>query len=204
MKYRVKRLQTEDRNPGGYQLLSETGSLLLVADFPPTAGPGQESHIRFVRPDGTLLATMGLASEPIKTQDAACLDYVIIQDFAVYAIITRREPLKQDAQATPRPIIYTLEAEGTNWLILPTADTPDHFNLYGQVSLAPLALDNMLDNELPPLVAEIYRQEDDGSDIQIDLSSRRWRQTSLVILALAVLLDMAATDTTPADPASQP
>jgi hypothetical protein len=204
MKYRVKRLQTEDRDPSGYQLFSETGSLLLVADFVAAAGAGQASQIRFIRPDGTLLATMGLTSESIKTQDAVCRDYVIIQDFAVYAIVTRREPLKQDAQEKPRPVFYTLEAEGTNWLILPAADAVEHYILYGQISLAPLALDSIIDNELPPLVGDIYRHKDEESDVQIDLSSRRWRQTSLVILALALLLDMAATVVTPADPTPQP
>lgn len=201
MKYRAKRLQTEERDPIGYQLFSETGSLLLVADFVAAAGADQVTQVRFVRPDGTLLATMGLTSEAIKAQDVSCRDYVIIQDFAVYAIVTRREPLKQDGPEYLRHTFYTLEAEGANWLILPAAEAVERYALYGQVSLAPLALDSMMSNELPPLVGEIYRQKDEEGDVQIDLTSRRWRQTSLVILALALLIDMAATVAAPANPA---
>ena len=62
MNYRAKRLSSEDGAPTGYQLFSDAEKLLLVADLttPPDDAPGRE--VRFVRPDGTLLATMGMTA----------------------------------------------------------------------------------------------------------------------------------------------
>lgn len=188
MKYSVKRLLTEDGDLVGYHLYSESGSLLLVADVITSAGGGHREQVRFVRPDGTMLATMSLATEQPDTPSSIPQDYVIIQDYAVYAIVTRRLRAKTDENPTPA-LFYTMEAEGSNWLILPAEDEPGDYYLYGQASWGARSFDSQVDRELPPQVGRIFPATGEAYQFEVELSSRRWRQTSLVILALVFLLD---------------
>ncbi len=185
MHYRVKKLMIDaDQQTTGYNLLSEQGNLLLAGDLG-LATEAKEGlrEMRFTRPDGTLLATMKFpAGEDPSAAEWVGTDFAVIQDYAVYAIFTPR----QQEDNTP---ILTLEAEGGNWLVLPRAEPPNSFALFGQLPDGYHTFDRTVEAELPPQVGRVVPAEEEVYHFNIELTARRWRQTSLVVLALVFLLD---------------
>ncbi len=183
MNYTIKRLTTDKAAPASYHLFSESGNLLLVADAV-TRGDSQPPQVRFARPDGTLLATMNLPARDAGSRP----DYAIIQDFAVYAIIT----MEHRPGAAPGSVFHTyltLEAEGGNWLVLPRQQPPGSFNVYGQMPDGLHTYKNLVESDLPEPIGHVYQAEEGDRDFLVELTTRRWRQTSLVVLALVYLLD---------------
>jgi len=192
MRYCVKRLLSEDDTLVGYQLFSDSAKLLLVADVARYPEDASRRRVRFVRPDGTLLATMELPPEGEDTQVELNPDYAIIQDYAVYAIVSRRRFTaddEADAAKVGRAAFYTLETEGDSWLVLPATEAGNEFFLYGRFMDSVRAYDDLLENNLPPQIGHIYPVEGEEHYLEVELTTRRWRQTTLVVLALTFLLE---------------
>lgn len=183
MNYTIKRLTTDKAALASYHLFSESGNLLLVADAV-TRSDNQPPQVRFARPDGTLLATMNLPARDAEDRP----DYAIIQDFAVYAIITMRQR-PGAAPDTAFHTFFTLEAEGGNWLVLPRQEPAGSFSIHGQMPEGLHTYKNLVESDLPEPIGHIYRAGEGARDFVIELTTRRWRQTSLVVLALVYLLD---------------
>lgn len=186
MQYHVKKIMIEgDQQPTGYNLLSEQGNLLLAAGLGPIQeGEERLRQLRFTRPDGTLLATMQIpAGEETAVKGSAGTDFAVVQDYAVYAIFT---PRRQEDDGR----ILTLEAEGGNWLVLPRPDPAGSFALFGQLPEGYHTFTRTVEAELPPQVGRVLPVgEEEEHHFKIELAARRWRQTSLVVLALVFLVD---------------
>ena len=188
MNLSVKRQPTEEKGQPEYHLFSETGTLLLRADLQGLAASGNADRvIRFVRPDNNLLATMKFVAPPAERENQKRdVDFVLVQDYAVYAIISRHTRPGSEGLGG-LDLYYTLEAEGDTWLALPESDPAGAFALYNRVPAGIGTYHRLTELDLPPSVGRVLPGAATG-DFQIELPARRWRQANLVLLAFVVLL----------------
>jgi hypothetical protein len=93
------------------------GMLTLVAEMGTPWYEDESSKIRIATSGGELLATLDFPGvETTGKQGQGRIDYALIYDHAVYAILTKYAPLDPDDEdALP---YFTIEAEGERWLAL--------------------------------------------------------------------------------------
>lgn len=114
MNLSVKRQPTEEKGQPEYHLFSETGTLLLRADLQGLAAGGNADRvIRFVRPDNNLLATMKFVAPPAERENQKRdVDFVLVQDYAVYAIISRHTRAGERRAGGARPVLHSGSGRG--------------------------------------------------------------------------------------------
>jgi hypothetical protein len=158
----------------------------MVADqaFEPAAD--DLPHVRITRPNGQLLATIKLPEEPAGNGNRRD-EYAVIQDYAVYAIISiRARP--QSAQKEGPTHYVLVEVEGEKWLVLREADESGCFSIYEGVPAGLSTYNTLTELDLPPRVGHICPGDDQFAYI-VDLEPYRLQRTPLTVLALTFVID---------------
>ena len=184
MDYAVKRLHLGGENLPNYHLLDAEERLVLVADQ--IVAPELESRqqVRLGEADGRPVATIDLPRE--EPEGAEETEYPIIQDYAVYAIITPHRPgpgLRADDG-----LYLTVEVEGETWLVLPQREQPGCYSVYDETPSGVHTIPDVADLPLPEPVGRICYTGDRFAYL-IDLPPERLDNTKVLVLALVFLLD---------------
>lgn len=191
MKFRVRRLAGGGQNGRRYHLFGEDGRIALVADHGTPWLPAElDRHVYFARPDGDMMASMGLASHLSQSSSGRhYTSYGIIINHAVYAVINEYDEIagEEDAQVTR----FTIEVEGRRWLVLEQANGECHFWLYDAAPAGLTTFDQPMETPLPEPVGQIYPDTGEG-DFTAGLPAGRLAHASLILLALIFLIDRAA------------
>lgn len=178
MVFYVKRLNLTAKSGPRYHLFDGKGIILLVTD--PGEGEPKRSYrqVRLARPDGKVVAMLEMGEGSLTPKG---LDYAIVYDDAVYAVISKR--FRPD-----HPPYFVLEAEQEKWLILTRPELVQRYLIFDRV----------------PAGFGHYRQDIEPNDDQaigqisptdgdyhyhITLNNRRFHQTPLLILTLISLIN---------------
>lgn len=181
------------REPDGhltYVLNDASGSSLLLADQMESAPPDSRRQIRLARPSGRLLATIDLPQHARNSlEESRRIDYAIIHEYAVYAIISVRRRPPSDS-SNQNHVYYTLEVEGETWLVLPDPEDEACYMLYDEVPAGLQTYDTLTELDLPPGIGRICMGGDEVI-ASATLEQRRLMHTDLVVLGLALLIEQA-------------
>ncbi|HZD10314.1 MAG TPA: hypothetical protein VE553_03150 [Candidatus Binatia bacterium] len=190
MDFTVQRTAPEAAEPPTYILRDAHGSALLQADQSHGPPPESRRQIRLARTNGKLVATIDLPQSSTASADQEQrVDYAIIHDYAVYAIISvHRRPAADGSGGAGA--YYVLEVEGETWLVLPHAEEDACYAFYDEVPAGLHTYDTLTELDLPPNIGRICRNGDDSA-LFINLEPLRLEHTDLVVLALALLLDQS-------------
>lgn len=165
------------------------GMLTLVAEMGTPWHEDESSKIRIATSSGEVLATLDFPGvETTGKQGQGRIDYALIHDHAVYAIITKYAPLNPgEEDALP---YFTVEAEGERWLALGERDN-------GRLPLSKFSLCDNAPSDLSvyadPLDAcsqtlgQIRRVTGD-LDYDVTFPDGRFQQPRLISLALVFLI----------------
>ena len=190
MDFTVLRTTHEPDEHLTYVLNDASGSSLLLADQMQSPPPDSRRQVRFARPSGRLVATIDLPQQARSTlEESRRVDYAIIHEYAVYAIMSVRRRLPSDS-AAQSSLYYTLEVEGETWLILPHPEEEACYTFYDEVPAGLQTYDTLTELDLPPGIGRICKGEDEVI-LSATLEPRRLMHTYLVILGLALLIDRA-------------
>ena len=178
MVFYVKRLNLDPKSGLRYHLFDGKGIILLVTD----PGEGEQEKIyrqvRLSRPDGKVVAMLEMGKGDPTPKG---LDYAIVYDDAVYAVIGKRS-------RPEHPPYFILEAEQEKWLILPRPGFAQSYLIFDHVpaGFGRYRQDIELDNE--QAIGQISLT---GGDYHyhINLNNRRLHQSPLVILTLIFLIN---------------
>lgn len=188
MDYTVQRKVSESGGVSSYLLLGANDTELLVADHTEGPPPDSRRQIRLARPSGRLVATIDLPS-PTRDgeEDDRKVDYAIIHEYAVYAIISvRHRPLPEEDAGVRN--YFLIEVEGETWLVLPHPEQRDCYAFYDEIPSGLHTYESLTELDLPPEFGQACRQDGDGFLI-VSLNPRRLFRTDLVVLSLAYLID---------------
>lgn len=190
MHFAVKRLMAPAAAQDGtanYHLLDREGALLMVADQTVAPDLDERRQVRLARPDGRLLATIDLPEAETEAAGAEKkVDYAIIHEYAVYAIISVHRRLAEEADEA---FYFTLEVEGEKWLALPDPELDLCYALYDDIPTGVHTYDAIAELDLPLCIGRICLVNNEEYAFTVDLAPYRLEQTGLVVLALAVLID---------------
>lgn len=189
MDFSILRTMRESDEHPTYALHDAAGSSLLLADQTESPEPDSRRQIRLARPGGRLVATIDLPQPTTTPEENLRLDYAIIHEYAVYAIISvrRRPPSETEAHSA---VYYTLEVEGETWLLLPHPEDEACYAFYDEVPAGLQTYDTLTELDLPPRIGKICRNGDEEV-MNANLEPRRLVHTDLVVLALALLIDQS-------------
>jgi hypothetical protein len=175
-------------NASRYHLYNDEGQLVLVADHRSPWLPEHASRqVRFANPDGSPLASLDLPQIlPNNGRVSSEINYAIIFDYAVYAIISEINP-SAGITATGHPY-YTLELEGKNWLALPVGKDGSVYALYDNL---PTGFNHhvQLDVDDLPEPTGFIRRDTEGFDFVATIPLSKLRQRELVSMAMVFLID---------------
>lgn len=117
MDFGIRFLEPHSENLQRCHFYDDQGKLSLVAEYGTPWQEEENSKIRIANSGGELLATLDFPGvETTGKQGQGRIDYALIHDHAVYAIITKHAPIDPDEEdALP---YFTIEAEGERWLAL--------------------------------------------------------------------------------------
>jgi len=188
MDFMVQRLTPDADEPPTYVLQDARGSSLLQADQSQGPSPDSRRQIRLARPSGRLVATIDLPQAAAEsTGDEQRVDYAIIHEYAVYAIISvRRRPTSETETGTN--VYFMIEVEGETWLILPHPEHEACYAFYDEVPAGLYTYDTLTELDLPTGIGRICRNGDERA-LTVNLEPFRLAHTDLVVLALALLID---------------
>jgi hypothetical protein len=187
MDFVVRRLSPGADSAPNYHLLDPEGNVLVVADQSAAADLDARRQVRLARPDGRLLATIELPQVESNGPVAGTADYAIIHEYAVYAILSvHRRMIAEDA-ALPATY-FMLEVEGERWMVLPDPDMAHCFAIYDQVPRSLFGYETHADVDLPSSTGQLCAAEGEWA-YTISLDPERLRETGLLVLALAYLVD---------------
>lgn len=187
MDFAVRRLTPGAESAPNYHLLDPDGNVLIVADQSVAADLDARHQVRLARPDGRLLATIELPLVENNGASADTADYAIIHEYAVYAILSVHR--RKDANGGGQPRTYfTLEVEGERWMALPDADMAGCYAIYDEVPKGLFGYETHADVDLPPSIGRLCAEDDEWA-YSASIDPERLRETGLIILALAYLVD---------------
>lgn len=193
MDYAVKRQTSGRGEPVSYELRGAEGDLLLVADQTEGALPDERRQLRLTGPGGRLIATIDL-SQPVTDEDGDVqeVDYALIHDFAVYAILSqRRRPGSDNPPANGT--YFILEVEGERWLVLPDPESESCYALFDEVPAGLNTYEALIDLDLPTAVGHICHSNNGyEDDWRAEIAPNRLQETGLLVLALTFLIDRAS------------
>jgi hypothetical protein len=174
---------------GAYELLDASGNVLLVADQTEGALPDERRQLRLTGPGGRLVATIDLPQPSAEGQsDVQEIDYALIHNFAVYAILSQRRRPGNNHSADGT--YFILEVEGETWLALPDPDANGCYALFDEVPVGLHTYEAVSDLDLPSAVGHIcYSNNGHEHDWRADIAPNRLQETGLLVLALAFLID---------------
>lgn len=189
MNFTVQQTTPEAGEFPTYVLYDEAESQLLMANISQSQPPETRRQIRLTRPSGRLVATIDVPTVEAAPGDEGKekrLDYAIIHEYAVYAIISlrHRPPSEGDGKAG---VYYLLEVEGETWLALPDPEDSACYIFYDEVPSGLHTYDMLTKVDLPSSIGSICRDEE--MDVLVSLEPRRLLHTDLVVLALALLIE---------------
>lgn len=187
MDYAIRRLNSDAGSPPRYELMGSDGASLLLTDKAESSKSDAQQQVRLVRPDGRLEATMNLSEVAAAPEEEGGVDYAIVHDFAVYAIVGVRQRPAADKEGE-RGIYFILEVEGEKWLALPDPERMGCYSLYDEVPPGLHTYDTLTELDLPPSVGHICTNGNDHAFL-VELSPQRLEHTGLLVLALALLID---------------
>ena len=188
MRFGIKRLGAGGRNGRRYHLFDEAGRIKVVADRgSPWLAAESNHHVRFARPSGDMVASMGLASHVSQSGSGhRYASYAIIVNHAVYAIINEYyDSTKTEGTFATH---FTVEVEGMQWLVLEQAEGDLYFRLYDQAPTDLTIYNEPIEARLPEPVGQIYWSNGEY-DFTAEIAAGRLAQASLVLLALIFLID---------------
>lgn len=187
MDFAVRRLTPGTDSVPNYHLLDPDGNVLIVADQSAAADLDERRQVRLARPDGRLLATIELPLIENSNGAEGAADYAIIHEYAVYAIFSvhRRPPAENGNQLAT---YFTLEVEGERWMVLPDPAMDHCYAIYDQVPKGLFGYETHGDLDLPPSIGHLCAVEDEWA-YTVSLDPERLRETGLLVLALAYLVD---------------
>ncbi len=188
MDYTIRQATSEADELPTFLLQDHEATTLLIADHAQGPPPDSRRQVRMVRPSGRLVATIdlpNLAATPGE-QDRR-VDYAIIHEYAVYAIISvRRRPAEEGDSGSQD--YYLLEVEGETWLVLPHPERRECYAIYDEIPPGLHLYDALTRLDLPPAIGEACQHEEESS-LHVALAPRRLAHTDLVVLALAYLIE---------------
>lgn len=190
MEYIVRRTTSETGEFPTYTLLDTNGATLLHADQSQGPPPDSRRQIRLMRPGGRLLATIDVPPTTVD-EDEQRLDYAIIHDYAVYAIVSVHRRHNSEGNGSAERY-FVLEVEGETWLLLPHPEQNACYALYDEAPASLDTYDTLTELDLPRHIGRFCRDGDDRA-LSIQLDSARLTHTNLLVLALALLIDQTAT-----------
>ncbi len=189
MDFAVRRLTPSADSAPNYHLLDPDGNVLIVADQSVAADLDARHQVRLARPDGRLLATIELPLVENNGGAAETADYAIIHEYAVYAILTVHRRKVRNGGGPPGPT-FTLEVEGERWMVLPEADRAGCYAIYDEVPKGLFGYETHAHVDLPPSIGRLCAEEEELA-YTAALDPERLRETGLIVLALAYLVDSA-------------
>lgn len=193
MEYIVQRTQSEVGDFPTYTLLDTNGATLLHAEQSQGPAPESRRQIQLLRPGGRLLATIDLPPVAVNEEEQR-LDYAIIHEYAVYAIVSvhHRHDLDDNGE---KEAYFVLEVEGETWILIPHPEQEACYALYDEAPAGLHTYDTVTELDLPRHIGRFCRE---GSDqvLTIQLDTVRLAHTNLVVLALALLVDQSGTTLT--------
>lgn len=189
MDYAVRRQMSGQSEASTYELLDADGNVLLVADQTQGALPDERRQLRLAGPGGRLLATIDLPQASAEGEgDVQEIDYALIHDFAVYAILSQRR--RPGDNHTPNGTYFILEVEGETWLVLPDPEADGCYALFDEVPAGLHTYDALSDLDLPSAIGHICHSDNGHEhDWRADIAPNRLQETGLLVLALAFLID---------------
>ncbi|MFW6068246.1 MAG: hypothetical protein ACOC9E_01545 [Chloroflexota bacterium] len=192
MEYIVRRTVPETGEFPTYMLLDLNGATLLHADQSQGPPPESRRQIRLMRPGGRLLATIDVPPATVDEEEQQ-RDYAIVHEYAVYAIVSVH--FRQNAEGNGGPERYfVLEVEGETWLLLPHPEQKACYALYDEAPAGLHTYETLTELDLPRHIGQFCRgDEGDEQALTVQLDTVRLAHTSLVVLALGLLIDQTAT-----------
>ncbi len=192
MEYIVRRTMPETGKFPTYTLLDTNGATLLHSDQSQGPPPESRRQIRLMRPGGRLLATIDVPPASVDEEEQQ-RDYAVIHEYAVYAIVSVH--YRQNVEDNGGPERYfVLEVEGETWLLLPHPEQEACYALYDEAPAGLHTYDTLTELDLPQHIGRFCRGEEGGDQtMTVQLDTVRLTHTSLVVLALALLIDQSAT-----------
>lgn len=191
--YAVRRTSNEAGGPTLYHLYDESGELLYVAE-PGVPDPREEAptyrHIYFRKPGGLAVASLDLPWADAARRDGP-LQYALIHDDAVYALLTGSDPTADPDAPAP----WRVEVEGKHWIGLQPPGAGEGrplLNVYEDVAADLSILGDPEAADLPEPVVVIEAGETAG-DYAVRVARGRLIQPGLLGLALALLVDRHST-----------
>lgn len=192
MEYIVRRTMPEAGEFPTYTLLDTNGATLLHADQSQGPPPESRRQIRLMRSGGRLLATIDVPPVTVDDEEQQ-QDYAVIHEFAVYAIVSVHYRPNADGNGGPERY-FLLEVEGETWLLLPHPEQEACYALYDEAPVGLDTYDTLTELDLPRHIGKFCRgEEGDDQALTVQLDTVRLVHTSLVVLALALLMDQTST-----------
>lgn len=189
MEYNVRRATSDTGEFPTYTLLDVNGATLLHADRSQGPPPDSRRQIRLTRPDGRVLATIDIPPATVD-EEAKQLDYAIIHEYAVYAIVSVYYRTNSDGNGGAEQY-FVMEVEGETWLLLPHPEEDACYALYDEAPASLNTYETLTELDLPRHIGRFCRNGDDMA-LTIRLDTGRLTHTNLIVLALALLIDQSA------------
>ena len=190
MDFAVRRLTPSADSAPNYHLLDRDGNVLIVADQSVAADLDARHQVRLARADGRLLATIEL---PLVENNGVTTDtayYSIIHEYAVYAILSVHHGKVADEGGQPRTY-FTMEVEGERWMVLPDPELARCYAIYDEVPKGLFGYETHADVDLPPSIGRLCARDDEWT-YGVSIDPERLRETGLIVLALAYLVDRSS------------
>lgn len=189
MDFVVRRLTPSADSAPNYHLLDPDGKVLIVADQSVAADLDARRQVRLARADGRLLATIELPLVENDGVTADTADYAIIHEYAVYAILSVHQRKSADDGGQPQTY-FTLEVEGERWMVLPDPEIAGCYAIYDEVPKGLFGYETHAGIDLPPSIGRLCAGDEDWA-YSASIDPDRLRETGLIVLALAYLVDNA-------------
>lgn len=197
MDFGVKRISSDGASRR-YHLYNNQERLVMVADQgSPWLSANFPHRVQFSQPDGQVIATLDLPRVGRKEggKGAQHVDYVVILNYAVYAIINeyRWTAVKGEKRQPP---YYILEVDQKLWLAQPQG-SDSLFLLYDEVppkfaAHETLAVPDLLEaNGRIQLLTPDTAEYTSAYHFIVELSPDQMEHAGLVVLALIFLIDRA-------------